>query len=232
MIRNNLAALLAERSIRITTAAMETKISRNTITSTAQNDGKMIQLETINTLCRYLNITPAEFFSYLPYDIEFSIEPNDFTIHDGKLSHPVFDAILVKEENGIRKSFDLSVILTGKELATYYFNDVQEFRINVLLGSYDTLIGGVKLSEEQIEDFNNMWNAIPAGFQSDIKEQIETKTLAAFKDEYAKKVPDDFHSNIRYFVNSNWFISSPNFDASMDDSRVNTSVKYDNGLPF
>ena len=83
MIRNKLASILADRGIKISRAAMELpNISRNTITNTASNNGKMIQLETIDTLCQYLNITPAEFFEYLPFDLEFhtDITKNDILL--------------------------------------------------------------------------------------------------------------------------------------------------------
>ncbi len=72
MIRNRLSILLAERGLKITKVAKDTGISRNTITSTAQNDGKMIQLETINSLCIYLGITPGEFFEFSEYNVNFS----------------------------------------------------------------------------------------------------------------------------------------------------------------
>ncbi|WP_369689692.1 helix-turn-helix domain-containing protein [Lentilactobacillus kosonis] len=38
-------------------------LSRNTITSTSQNDTKMIQIETVNALCQYLEIAPKDFLN-------------------------------------------------------------------------------------------------------------------------------------------------------------------------
>src|SRR5690625_3225521 len=76
MIRNRLSILLAERGLTITKVAKETGISRNTITSTAQNDTEMIRLKTINSLCKFLNVTPTEFFEYEPIDIEFEATIN------------------------------------------------------------------------------------------------------------------------------------------------------------
>lgn len=73
MIRNRLSVLLAERNLKITRVAKDTGIARSTITSIAQNDVKMIQLETINSLCIYLGITPCEFFEFSEYDVEFTV---------------------------------------------------------------------------------------------------------------------------------------------------------------
>lgn len=74
MIANNLAALLAERKIKITRLAKETGISRSTLTSIAQNDTKMIQLEVINQICMYLEITPEDFFVFVPIDVKITHE--------------------------------------------------------------------------------------------------------------------------------------------------------------
>lgn len=78
MIRNRLAELLAERGLKITQVAKDIPgLSRNTITATAQNDGKMIQLETIDLLCNYLGITPSEFFEFAPYRITVKQEDGE-----------------------------------------------------------------------------------------------------------------------------------------------------------
>lgn len=73
MIRNRLSVLLAERNLKITRVAKDTGIARSTITSITQNDVKMIQLETINSLCIYLGVTPCEFFEFSEYDVSFTV---------------------------------------------------------------------------------------------------------------------------------------------------------------
>lgn len=69
MIRCNLSLLLAERNLKITKVAADTGISRTTLTSLANNYGQGIQFVTLNTLCKYLSVTPEQFFSYVPFDI-------------------------------------------------------------------------------------------------------------------------------------------------------------------
>lgn len=81
MIRCNLNTLLAERGLKIAKVVNDTKVSRPTLTAIAQNSGKGIQFETLNALCSYLNITPCEFFSYLPYDFKASIFDYEDTTH-------------------------------------------------------------------------------------------------------------------------------------------------------
>lgn len=65
MIRNRLAEILFERDIKIVRIAKETGISRNTITNTASNNSEMLQMNTINKICGYLEITPCDFFDYI-----------------------------------------------------------------------------------------------------------------------------------------------------------------------
>lgn len=73
LIRNRLSVLLAERNLKITRVSKDTGIARSTITSIAQNEVKMIQLETINSMCIYLGITPCEFFEFSEYDVSFNV---------------------------------------------------------------------------------------------------------------------------------------------------------------
>ena len=57
MIKSNLNVKLAENNLKISKVYNDTGISRSTLTTLATGDPKGIQLDTIDTLCRYLNIT-------------------------------------------------------------------------------------------------------------------------------------------------------------------------------
>ena len=88
MIRNRLSELLAERGLKNARVARDIKsLSRNTINATTSNRGKMIQLETVNTLCRYLGIEPGEFFEYLPFDVDISINSDSNFLYDDSLEN-------------------------------------------------------------------------------------------------------------------------------------------------
>lgn len=73
MIKSNLNVKLAENNLKISKVYNDTGISRSTLTTLATGEPKGIQLETINTLCKYLNITPGELFIYAPVDITATI---------------------------------------------------------------------------------------------------------------------------------------------------------------
>lgn len=96
MIKNRLAELLAQRQLKITKVAKDTGISRNTITATAQNDGTMIKLETIDILCNYLGVTPSEFFEFIPvlFDINVMTTNLELDYHrDSAYTLVGFDAV-------------------------------------------------------------------------------------------------------------------------------------------
>ncbi|MDE3295707.1 helix-turn-helix domain-containing protein [Lacticaseibacillus rhamnosus] len=174
MIRNNLATLLAERSLKITKVASETGISRNTITSTAQNDGKMIQLETINVLCQFLNVTPAQFFDYLPYDFDTKTYLTKTVFKEDPYGPDVLkeleaDLFLEKTSHTpmSKKEFDFIVKLKAPVSADEddpFLNNDLTMRISILLSD-----------KKQVKSLSDTWLALPAGFKDDLKTQIMTQ---------------------------------------------------------
>ncbi|QEA32115.1 helix-turn-helix domain-containing protein [Secundilactobacillus malefermentans] len=74
MITNKLSVLMAERNLKATRIASDTGIARSTLTGLTSENSKMIQFETINTLCQYLGTDPSGFFEYTPIDVHFDIE--------------------------------------------------------------------------------------------------------------------------------------------------------------
>lgn len=73
LIKCNLAVLLAERNLKITQVSKDTGISRTTLTSLANNHSQGIQMDTLNKLCIYLQVTPEQFFLYLPFDFDVQV---------------------------------------------------------------------------------------------------------------------------------------------------------------
>lgn len=71
MIKCNLAVILAERNMKISQLAEETRISRTTLTALAYNHGKGIQYDTLDTLCEYLDISPGQLLTR--YSLFFEI---------------------------------------------------------------------------------------------------------------------------------------------------------------
>ena len=72
MIDTNLAVLLAERGLSISDLSSAIGVSRQTLTTFTDDTAGGIRFATVNKICHYLKITPAELFNYLPYDYSFN----------------------------------------------------------------------------------------------------------------------------------------------------------------
>lgn len=77
MLKCNLAVLLAERKLKISKVSADTGISRTTLTALSSNQSQGIQFDTLNTLCSYLRVTPAEFFCYAPFEVKVKFDKNE-----------------------------------------------------------------------------------------------------------------------------------------------------------
>ena len=77
MIKNNFNELVAQRKLKITRISNDTGISRPTLNSLTRDDGKGIQYDTLNRLCNYFNITPSDFFDYIPYEFTINLVDTD-----------------------------------------------------------------------------------------------------------------------------------------------------------
>ena len=104
MIDSNLAVLLAERNLKITKVSRDTGISRTTLTALCYDHSGGIKFDTLNTLCKYLDITPAEFFSYSPFDYEIQflgeteLEDTVYKLHERDAYEYTF-IINIKRDN-------------------------------------------------------------------------------------------------------------------------------------
>lgn len=169
MIRNNLSILMSERGIKNSTLSMRTGISKNAISSISQNDIKMIQLETINKMCQVLEIDPGDFFSYLPYDFEFTFVYEKFT---PKIRLSEFGEWLGLYFEKI--SFDLfvKVLKADKELDMFEFES-ESFNLGVNLLQGEKMEIGFSSSTDDAERFSAFFQKIPVTFKIDIQKKIE-----------------------------------------------------------
>ena len=106
MIRCNLAVLLAQRNLKITKVSTDTGISRTTLTALANNRGVGVQFDTLDTLCRYLNVTVDQLLIFTPLNISFEIKSSSsvFTL-DGEC----FDLTLTVERSGRSEKYSFLI---------------------------------------------------------------------------------------------------------------------------
>lgn len=184
MIRNNLAILLAQRGLKISKISTQTGISRSTLNAIYQNESQMIQLGTIDKLCHSLNITPCDFFSYLPIDFTLSINQGiiqldyeeGFLGDNGGILYDSLDITIVGVfiEKEDKSYIEFTAKLSNERTSGTYF----EFDIDV--------------SEDDRETFLGFWNnKIPIDFQTDIKKEFDK----LIKNYIEKKFPEYIKNN-------------------------------------
>lgn len=167
MIRNRLAEILFERDIKIVRIAKETGISRNTITNTASNSSEMLQMNTINKICGYLEITPCDFFDYIPIDIDFTFFENDdieLVPHEDFEIEAKFDIDMLIDINNKNEQYkiDTKIILENKMLSTLPFDD-NKIKLSI------------ECSNKEKEELKSIFSEIPKEFKKIIYNNLVTE---------------------------------------------------------
>ncbi|POH10608.1 hypothetical protein BGL37_01415 [Fructilactobacillus sanfranciscensis] len=198
MIRNRLSELLAERKIKISKIASDIPdLSRNTITSVAHNNVKMLQLNTINKLCEYLEVTPADFFEYVDYDLKIA----DTTIENGyigDISNPFDLGIAGKKSDDFFTRlfiYDLEIFtyLNKSSISESRGETRKTFELTILPkkrfieipengGSISADFEVLTTSKSTMDDILNITKEIGAGFKSDLQMMIEDRCINAIEE--------------------------------------------------
>lgn len=103
MILCNLKNLLTEKGTNISRVARDTGISRTTLTSLYNNACQGVQLDTVNTLCKYLNIGIENLFLFSKYDFKIRT-----------FNMPFYDVELLPQSNA--GCYDIIIEYSGREI--------------------------------------------------------------------------------------------------------------------
>lgn len=66
MIKCHLSRLMGERKLKISDVARDTGLHRNTITLLYQETATRVDLEAIEKLCQYFQVTVSDLLEYVP----------------------------------------------------------------------------------------------------------------------------------------------------------------------
>lgn len=200
MIKNNFNTLMAERQLKITRVSNDTGISRTTLTALSQEMSKGVQLDTLNTLCNYFSITPCEFFSYIPFDIQYNFEIIDelaesigqpFGI-EYTLQKKALLFINVYDNKGIKKNtfeilyFVLTTYNTTVDVETDEFGEF----LRDVIGNSSRII----LDQEQFENGDNEFIAFLKEFEVQWQTKIIDDIMQYMAKDIDEKVDGDFVS--------------------------------------
>lgn len=175
MLRNNLAKLMIDRGISATQLFMDTGIARSTISKISNNNTDKISSQTIDKLCNYLEVSPAEFFDFWPYDVK---------IQCGFINYDSLSE--VKEEwspipDFKEPAFMLIEFTRGKNtqiILEYKFNYVQEFEPSC---PYDNgyLDNIILINASDLTD-KNVLDDMPIQFQNELIEEVKKELSKTF----------------------------------------------------
>lgn len=175
MIRNRLNELMKIKKVRVKDLNEQLGISRATLVKIRENTATQMRYDTINKLCKYLNVTLNDFFEYTPLDI--TIEPQiDYT-----------DVEKIKEADKDPNKFTTLEFLDGRLIISvdsvqyYYLVDDCKYMPDDLfyisfISAYD-LVHEPGLKEEypnaqQTDELVKDWNSLSDGFKNDLKKEL------------------------------------------------------------
>lgn len=226
MIRNNLAVLLAQKEVKISRMALDTGLSRTTLTSISQNESKRIDNETLNTILMYLQISPNQFFNFIPYDFDINIEVNNFVIKNTTSEQDSYEnRECYTLEAG---DFDLFIKLDDKiseRLPIYEFEikleehynkiQIEEVQEQVDYNTWEThiidkgkFVFNLVSDDTTIEKFNMfILNKVSVEFQKEIQKTIEQKFKSLINIQIKEQ---GFSSQADYICDNFIDIASPN----------------------
>ena len=177
MVGCNLAVLLAERKLNISRVAVETGISRTTLTALARNHSQGIQYDTLNTLCAYLETTPDKLILYHPVD--FWIE-GVFRIDD---ADPFSESMDAEIQIRIIKNKRSVPCLLFAQTTCFYDEACPCFKISLELAkpnNFDVL-------EENNNIFLRELSMLPVSFKQELESKIFDR-IASIWPEHNKPV--------------------------------------------
>lgn len=127
MLQNNLNRLMSERNIKATDLCTDTGLARSTIFSLSSGKTAGIQFETLEKICSYLRITPAELFDYSPYILDI-----DLDVQLKELTDATFQYLATISNGAYKKTFSLDVeLVEPKSDPTFPRSDVENFELYV-----------------------------------------------------------------------------------------------------
>lgn len=171
MVLCRLKILLAERNLSITDTHKATGISRNTLTALCYNYSKGIQYETMDSLCRYLNVTPSDLFEYTPVDISVL----EINLHNAEMILSVVPALP-------RHPFNIELGIDFKVIKSDYDSDgnggIEEINTYIWLPT-----SNIDEQEAQQKLFLNILNTLSPFAKASVYERIDREVYSIIDNE-------------------------------------------------
>ena len=207
MLRNRLQEILNERGLKNARVAQDIpELSRNVLDEIVNNNDTAIPFATVDLLCRYLNIKPADFFEYLPFDVTVSVNTDvDFYCADNFYTE-INDGLLPVNENFQIPAFYLNLYIvkqsgtsiTGLTKRVFELSAVMEAPLKLLPHPESDLSDNLFQPSQDIDfyivlgdplhevtaierrEFFAFWNeTLTPGFREELMNQIQS-TISSY----------------------------------------------------
>lgn len=184
MIRNRLNELMKIKKVRVKDLNEQLGISRATLVKIRENTASQMRYDTINKLCKYLNVTLNDFFEYTPMDISICS------------STPTYEVEKIKEANKKPNDFttlefvDSTLIISVDSVQYYYLVDDCKYMPDDLF--YISFVSAYDLTHEVglEEDYPNTlptdelikdWKSLPDGFKTMLEKRLYDNVRQSYK---------------------------------------------------
>lgn len=186
MLRNKLSILLAERGIKATKVSNDTGIARSTLSKINNNSSEKIDYSTINTLCRYLKITPCDFFEYLPFDIDFFVSIDEHSFYSPEEGVPTYKI----------EAF-LNIVDNDRKYSVEYEGFIESYGLGA--NNTDVLRAYIEpASDDDVFDIDMHLLGVSQTFITDITQNFNKKIIEAVR-EYGFNPSDNDFITINLF---------------------------------
>lgn len=184
MIRNRLNELMKIKKVRVKDLNEQLGISRATLVKIRENTATQMRYDTINKLCKYLNVTLNDFFEYTPMDISICSSKSTYEVEK------------IKEANKKPNDFttlefpDSELIISVDSVQYYYLVDDCKYMPDTLflisfVSAYD-LTHEVGLEEEYpntlpTAELIKDWKSLPDGFKTMLEKRLYDNVRQNYK---------------------------------------------------
>lgn len=187
MIRNRLNELMKIKKVRVKDLNEQLGISRATLVKIRENTATQMRYDTINKLCKYLNVTLNDFFEYTPMDISICS------------STPPYEVEKIKEANKKINNFsfldfiDSQLTISVNSTQYHYYVEDCEYMPDTLFlisfaNPYELFEGAPESdlkeaypdalpTDELIKD----WKSLPDGFQTMLEKRLYDNVRQSYK---------------------------------------------------
>ncbi len=178
MLYCNLSGLMAAKRVTISDVSRDTNISRTTLTNLYYNSFKGIQNDTLDTLCKYFNVTVDKLLVFSRYDVDVKIDHlNSGYIFEDKKTDKI----------GILLTFSVSYGVVCKSVdvwgTVYLYWDDDNISAEAIIGWFEP---NDNIDKENIAFVKKALLSLPHEIKKAIENKIASEIINNYQDDVSE----------------------------------------------